>query len=306
MQTILHLAAAPTPFIEQQHDNTDTQTTPRKRFIKDLIAVGDYAHPEKQWSLHVTPDRLDKWVQRFNAARANGIDFEVTLDHSPSARSVVGYLTSLFREGDRLMGVHEFIGEEAIEIAQRVKNVSVEIDPDFVDGKGNHYGEAIVKSSLVQQPVVPGQLAFTPLPERIAERIAASRSGGDDEGSDALDEHADDVADRLRSLVKLGRLTPHCGGLLEAALTGEPGRRPGLLLSRRQSNTPRSLARMIVDAIEQNEPVTLAAATGVQTIELSRAVPGAGDENDDAESLVRSRVDRHNERMPSPASSRGL
>jgi hypothetical protein len=288
---VLHLAAAATPFVEQAGNDIANETIPRKKFIKDLIAVGDYAHPEKQWSLHVTPDRLDKWVQRFNAARANGVDFEVTLDHSPSARSVVGYLTSLHREGDRLMGVHEFIGEEAIELAQRVKNVSVEIDPDFVDGKGNRYGEAIVKSSLVQQPVVPGQLAFMPFVTPMPNPVAASRVTMDEEVA-ALDEHADDVADRLCSLVKLGRLTPHCRVLLAAALTGEPGRRPALLLSRRLSNTPRSLARMIVEALGQNEPVSLAQATGVQTIELSRRVPGGADE--DADDLVRSRVDRHN------------
>ena len=48
----------------------------------------------------------------------------------------------------------------------------------------------------------------------------------------------------------------------------------------------------IVDALTENETVPLTAVTGVQTIELSRRVPGGAD--DDADDLVRSRVDRHN------------
>jgi len=296
-QTILQLAASATPFVADEGvSQAGGEAPPRKRFVKDLIAVGDYTHPEKQWSLHVTPERLDAWVEHFNAARANGIDFEVTLDHSPSARSVIGYLTSIYRDGHRLMGVHEFIGDDAIDLAQRVKNVSVEIDPDFVDGKGVRYGESIVKSSLVQQPVVPGQLAFSPL------RIAASRSrvGEEDAGPGAADEaieaQADEVESRLESLVKLGRLTPFARGLLRATLAGEPGRRPALLLSRGVASggkPARSLARRIVEALEQNAPVPMGVSTGVQVLELSRVIPGA----EDTDEFVKSRVEQHNKSL---------
>ena len=145
--------------------------TPRRRFLKDMIHVGGYAHPDKKWTLDVAASRIDSWVAAFSKARSAGVDFEVTIDHGKGAKAVVGYLLDMFRDGDRLMGVHEFIGQENIDLASRCKNVSVEIDPDFADGKGNKYGEMIVKSSVVQQPIVPGQKPFIP--------IAASR--GDDD-----------------------------------------------------------------------------------------------------------------------------
>lgn len=143
-----------------------------KRFVKDLISVGTYTHPLKDWTLEVTPDRLNKWATRFNAGRAAGIDFEVTVDHSQKADGVIGYLTGMFVEGDKLMGVHEFADDDAVKIAERCKNVSVEIVPDFTDSKKNNYGEMIVKSSLVQQPVVPGQAPF--------QKMAASLAGEPD------------------------------------------------------------------------------------------------------------------------------
>lgn len=137
-----------------------------RRFVKDIISLGSYrTGPSKQTTLEVTPDRLNKWATRFNAARAAGVDFEVTVDHSQKADGVIGYLDRVFVEGGKLMGVHEFADDKAVELAQRVKNVSVEIHPDYVDGKGNGYGEMIIKSSLVQRPVVPGQSPFVAMSE---------------------------------------------------------------------------------------------------------------------------------------------
>lgn len=152
---------------------TGAAGSPTRRFLKDLIRVGDYTHPTRGWHLQVTSDRLRKWEARFKAARAAGVDLEVTVDHSQKAQDIVGYLTDVYVEGTRLMGVHEFSDDQSAQLAARCKNVSVEIDPDFIDGKGNHYGEMIVKSSLVQSPIVPGQTPF--------ERLAASHGDPDNE-----------------------------------------------------------------------------------------------------------------------------
>ncbi len=131
------------------------------RYVKDLIAVGEYIHPRGLFKqLSITPERLNKWCSRFNAARANGVTFEVTQDHGQKAGDVLGYLDRVYIEGNRLMGVHEFSDTAGATLAARCKNVSVEIHPNYKDGKGNEYGEMVFKSSLVQQPVVPGQLPF--------------------------------------------------------------------------------------------------------------------------------------------------
>ena len=149
------------------HVSVNDQGQPIQRFKKDMISVGVYRHPFHEWTMDVTTDRLDRWIATFSGMRENGIDVEVVVDHSMEAEAVRGYLVDMFREGDTLFGIHELIGEDAIKLAQTVKNVSVLIDREYVDGKGNSYGEAITHSSIVQQPVVPGQEGFIP--------IAASR-----------------------------------------------------------------------------------------------------------------------------------
>jgi len=144
---------------------------PVRRFRKDLISTGTYRHPGGQWTLEVTPDRMDRWVAAFGRMRDGGVDVEVVVDHRMDAEAVRGYLVEMTREGDTLYGVHELIGDDAIRLAATVKNVSVLIEKDFRDGQGRSYGEAITHSSIVQQPLVGGQKGFVP--------IAASRGGAE-------------------------------------------------------------------------------------------------------------------------------
>lgn len=145
---------------------TDDQGAPIQRFHKDLIRVGRFVHPTEGWTIDVTVDRLETWLSAFQKMRANGVDIEVTADHSDDAEAVRGYMIDAFIEDDTLFGVLEMRGEKGIELAEVVKNVSVEIAPDFTDGKGRHYGDTITAVAIGQKPVVPGQRPF--------ERIAAS------------------------------------------------------------------------------------------------------------------------------------
>lgn len=144
----------------------------RQRFVKDLIRVGNYVHPNGDYDLDVTTGRMDRWIAAFKAMQRSGVDVEVVIDHSFSAKDVVGKVIDLYREGDTLYGVHELVGD-GIDLAHRVKNVSVWIEPDHRDGLGNSYGEAIVHSAIVQQPVVPWQTSFVPVDDE-ARPIAAS------------------------------------------------------------------------------------------------------------------------------------
>ena len=134
-------------------------------FKKDMLKIGVYEHPVFGWTLDITEERLHRFVAAFKSMREAGVDVEVPLDHSSSAAANLGYVVDMFVEPDEdgvltLYGMHEIRGEEAINIIERNKNVSVLIDKDFKDGKANSYGEAIVHSSVVQQPVLPGQGDF--------------------------------------------------------------------------------------------------------------------------------------------------
>ena len=147
----------------------NTQNVPTRRLIKDILLTGKYVHPKVGWEWVVGADTLQKLAENGNAYLASGGEIEVTVDHSASAEDVIGYIVSLWVAGDRLMALFEFRGQRGIGVAEACQRVSVEVDPDFVDGKGRKWGEMLPAVSLVQKPVVPGQTDF----------IAASMKGLD-------------------------------------------------------------------------------------------------------------------------------
>lgn len=129
------------------------------KFVKDLISVGEYTHPQDGWRLEVTRDRMDAWVASFRRMREDGIDVEVVVDHSFSARDEMGCVTDIWRVGDTLYGLHEMRGE-GVPLARKCRNVSIWLDGKYRSGNGKGYGEAIVHSSISQQPIAPGQKPF--------------------------------------------------------------------------------------------------------------------------------------------------
>jgi hypothetical protein len=135
-----------------------------RRFQKDIIHVGEYTHPVKGWRLSVDHARLDKWVSAFNRMKAAGVTVPVTVDHSDKADGIRGEIVEMRREGDDLIAVHELRLGDGVAMAMTPGvEVSIEIEPDFQDGQGRQYGEAITASSLVQRPVVPNQRRFIAL-----------------------------------------------------------------------------------------------------------------------------------------------
>ena len=128
-------------------------------FWKDMIHAGEYVHPTRKFSLAVDGDRLRKWAETGAQMLAAGVAIPINCDHSESARDVVGYVKEFKREGDQLLGLCQFIGDEAALTAAR-NLVSVGIDPDFVDGEGRRWEEAIVHLALTPVPVVPDQDQF--------------------------------------------------------------------------------------------------------------------------------------------------
>lgn len=170
----------------------EVNSLPTQAFVKDLIQVGVYEHPVDDWKLNVTPEKMDEWIATSKLMAANGVDAEVVKDHSFRADAVLGKLTGLFREENdkgimTLYGVHTLIGEDSIELAQKVGRVSIWLEPNFVDGKGRSYGEAILHSSIVQQPVVPDQQDFVPIAASSGLAIAASMHRVSNNGDTKMD-----------------------------------------------------------------------------------------------------------------------
>lgn len=131
------------------------------RFKKELIRVGTWIHPEKKWTLEVTPKRMDEWVERYNKMQAQDIKVPVPYDHVYSAKENTGFLDKMWREGNTLYGELEMLNPSDIEkIGTTIKDVSIGINPMFQDGKGNKYGEVIEHVALTNYPVVPASDNF--------------------------------------------------------------------------------------------------------------------------------------------------
>jgi hypothetical protein len=132
-----------------------------ERYEKDIIHSGTYTHPQKGWTLDVTPERMDQWVATFYAMKNAGVKVPVTLDHSDSARDVVGEVVDMRRDGDSLIAIHEITKTEGKELATvPAVEISIEIEDPYLGTDGKNYGEAITASSMVQRPVVSGQKPF--------------------------------------------------------------------------------------------------------------------------------------------------
>ncbi len=160
---LLSLGASSRRFAPTGSIATNDQGELRQRFRKDLIRVGRFSHPIEDWTLDVTADRLAKWLANFQKMRANGVDVEVLADHTESGQRsdrIRGYVVDMFTEGDTLFGILEMSGEKGIDLAETVRNVSVEIQDPFTDGSGNDYGEVIAAVAIVEKPIVSGQQPF--------------------------------------------------------------------------------------------------------------------------------------------------
>ena len=124
-----------------------------------MIHAGNYVHPAKGFSLAVDQQRLQRWAETGRQMLAARVAIPINCDHSDAARDVVGYVKDFKLDGDRLLGLCQFIGDDAALTAAR-NSVSVGIDPDFTDGEAHKWGEAVVHLALTPVPVVPDQDQF--------------------------------------------------------------------------------------------------------------------------------------------------
>lgn len=149
----LHPSASPAPKLPAKMNGVEMSY-----YWADALHAGDITHPRTGAKLKFTNDRLDKLAANLSQALANGVDVPIVRDHKETADSVVGYLFDAKREGDKLMVLHGvFKDQESLALRNRI---SLGIDPDFRDGRGNRYGEAIRHSALTPIPVQSGQQGF--------------------------------------------------------------------------------------------------------------------------------------------------
>lgn len=262
-QSLVYYLHATTPLNEADVGEFPKEVNgqPAAYFWADAIRTGRYVHPSGSFELSVDGLRLDRWAENFRRMREAGIDVPVPVDHSTSARDNLGYVVDVKRDGDRLLLLHQLIGEEAIALAARNK-VSLGIDPAFRDGRGVEFGDCIVHSSLTPVPVVPGQAGLVAMSRRsgaIEFHLAAEVARPGRKGAESFRRG-------VERLVKDGHVTPACRDRLVALFADE---RSLLLLSREDAG---DVGEALLEALSHNRAVALGERTGLQS--LSRVVPG--------------------------------
>ncbi len=276
---------------------------PAAYFWADAIRTGRYVHPLGRFELNVNRQRLDTWERNYRRMREAGIGVPVPVDHSSRARDNLGYVVDVKRDGDRLLLLHQLIGDDAIKLAARNK-VSLGIDPAFKTSAGETIGDCIIHSSLTPNPVVPGQQGLVPM-----SREADEPANDDDSGrgvtpivfhlaveppADAIlrDRQVDLLLRRVDYLLTGGHITPACRDRLmllfrsrdrPSASDADP--RGAILHLSRDGDF--AAIEALLDAFEQNRALVFGERTGLQT--LSRVVP---DDDQPVNAALQSRMVR--------------
>lgn len=132
-----------------------------RRFKKELIRTGSWIHPQHKYRVDVTPKRMRDWVSRFDAMRKAGIRIPLPPDHSSDSRRNMGFVEKMWVTGDRLYAEMDFPnGSDSEMIGKTIREVSINVSPNYVDGKGVRWGEVINHVSPCTRPVVGGQENF--------------------------------------------------------------------------------------------------------------------------------------------------
>jgi hypothetical protein len=200
-----------------------------RRFEKELIREGTWVHPTKKFTFRVTGERLRGWAAAFRRMRAAGLKVPLPFGHSYDPRDNAGFLDDLRVEGNRLVGVLAIPrAEDAERLGTTIRDVSVSVNPDFVDARGNRLGEVIEHVALTTAPLVEGQSNFAPV-----ERVAAE--GGDETEVWTFAATPDDTAEDAETAESAGdvealrvKLARERSARIEAEVTGhvQAGRLP--------------------------------------------------------------------------------
>jgi hypothetical protein len=165
------------------------------RFEKELLREGEWVHPQRKFRLKVTPERMANWIRKFKEMLSSGIKVPVPYGHSYDPKDNAGWLEELKLAGKSLMGVLNIPRTaDAERFGTTIKDVSVSINPDFIDGTGKRWGEVIEHIAATLHPIVTSQknfvalgqngqeieiLRFSPEPESAALSAISNKPWGD-------------------------------------------------------------------------------------------------------------------------------
>lgn len=143
---------------------TDENGQPHRRYVKDLVRVGEFFKASTGQAISVGQndlETLEKSTKRY-IANGNKVTLPAGHDTSGNPDKNRGYVTDVYLDGDTLYGVIEAIGEDAIAATSR-SHVSIYSPPEWIDGAGNKYEWPIRHVALTADPVLNNQGGFVPI-----------------------------------------------------------------------------------------------------------------------------------------------
>jgi len=143
-----------------------------RSYRKDTLRPGRFT-AQGGGVIEITPERIQAMVGAFDAMRENGVKVPIYAsthkeaykdvhngDPEQIAANCIGYVGAAINDGEPLDLIYDFADDEAVKIAKRTQQVSACVEPEFTDGVGNTYKDAITHVLLTPEPVVPGQGEF--------------------------------------------------------------------------------------------------------------------------------------------------
>lgn len=130
-------------------------------YRKELIKVGSYVKASTNQAFKVTKEILSHWANTFHRWVSAGNKVPIPLGHGregqPEANA--GWVTNMFVDDGVLVGIMNILDPQLA----LTTDVSICVEPDVVDGKGNKYSSLITHVALCTDPVVPGLKDFETL-----------------------------------------------------------------------------------------------------------------------------------------------
>lgn len=159
--------ASAVPLFAGSSEGVNANGQPTKRYVAELIKARRYVKKSTEQVFDFSRDDLIKYAATFSKMKAAGVVVPIQNGHNDDADMTRGNTQDIFVGVDAkgqqtLFGIIEMVGRDAIELAGRTL-LSIYAKPEFVDGHGNNYKDAILHIACVPNPVVPDQMGLVPI-----------------------------------------------------------------------------------------------------------------------------------------------
>lgn len=129
---------------------------PAHYYWKDVLAVGNYVHPKTGFKFDIQPSDLKTLERSATMMLSSKHEPPVVKDHKENSDNTLGYIKAARVRDNRLQMLHQFIGDDARDLALRNK-VSAKIVPKHRISNGEVLPIAITHVSTTPVPVISDQ-----------------------------------------------------------------------------------------------------------------------------------------------------